>query len=103
MLVLAVLTPTYAQAGYKYQQNGKYFVQSSTAKTDKSDESTGYFWVDKDNVKYPIYISAKGRCFVWKTSKRTGKEYKQYLGEELSRAVCKELKREYVESKKKGK
>lgn len=39
---------------------------------------TKYFYL-KDGNKYPIYATANGKCFVIKTSKKTGKEYKQYL------------------------
>ena len=30
---------------------------------------------------YPVFLSAKGKAFVWRTSKNTGKEYKMYRPE----------------------
>jgi hypothetical protein len=30
---------------------------------------------------YPVFLSAKGKAFVWRVSKKTGREYKQYRPE----------------------
>lgn len=32
-------------------------------------------------VEHPIYLSSTGKAFIKKVSKKTGKEYKQYLPE----------------------
>ena len=40
-------------------------------------------------------ISANGSCFVNKISSKTGKEYKYYLGPEISQEICKEMGVEY--------
>lgn len=32
-------------------------------------------------VVYPIYLSKGGKAFIWRKSKKTGKEYKQYRPE----------------------
>ena len=52
---------------------------------------TPYTWKDSKGNEYPIYISASGSCYVIKTSKKTGKEYKNYLSKEVSAEICKEL------------
>jgi len=31
------------------------------------------------DVNYPVYVTSKGRFFIVKTSKKTGKQYKQYI------------------------
>lgn len=36
-----------------------------------------------------------GSCFIRKTSAKSGKEYPDYLGEEISRTICKEMGVEY--------
>lgn len=61
---------------------------------------TKFTFKDKSGNIYPIYISKNGRCYIIKTSKE-GKEYKYYLGEAISKDICKELGIEYVETNKK--
>ena len=57
-------------------KNGKTFVQqSSTGDSMKTD----YQYQDKDGVKYTIYLSSKGKVYIWMKSKKTGKLYKRYL------------------------
>lgn len=54
----------------------KVFVQqSSTGDSTKTD----YEYQDRDGVKYTIYLSSKGKAYVWMKSKKTGKLYKRYL------------------------
>lgn len=83
-----------------FTRKGNSFEQI-TAKTEASKATkTDFTWVDLKGNIYPIYITATGRCFVNKVSSKTGKEYKQYLPEEVSRTVCKELNITYQEKKK---
>ena len=37
-----------------------------------------------------------GSCYIKKVSKKTGNKYKQYLGEEISRDICKQLNVKYI-------
>lgn len=64
-------------------RQGKLFIQQSSSNKIEKDSATltGYFYIDAKGVKYPIYISSKGKCFIWRTSAKTGKQYKQYLPE----------------------
>ena len=59
--------------------------------TAKSDTQTKYTWEDKEGNKYPIYITKKGACYVLRVSKKTGKEYKQYLPKDIQETIKKEL------------
>ena len=45
-------------------------------------------------------MSASGSCYVIKTSKKTGKEYKQYLKPDVSQDICNKLGKEYKGKKK---
>lgn len=83
-----------------YVRNGNTF--SVTSKTNVKCEpiKTKFIWSDSKGQSYPIYISSTGSCFVIKTSSKTGKEYRNYLGPELSQQVCKELNIEYKSKKK---
>ena len=49
---------------------------------------TQYFYMTAGMTKYPIYQSRDGKCFIIRTSARTGKTYKQYLPE-MSKQVNK--------------
>lgn len=83
-----------ADAQTNYKQDGNTFSSIKTTKT-VSPEKTDYLWKDSKGNVYPIYISSTGSCFVIKTSSKTGKEYRQYLGPELSEEICKKLGKEY--------
>ena len=64
---------------------------SSYVKSDSISDTvlTKYFYITANGVKYPIYMSSTGECFIVKTSTMTGKQYKQYLTE-----ISKQLKYE---------
>lgn len=64
------------------------------------DIKTKYTWKDSKGIEYPIYVGRSGSCYVIKVSKKTGKEYKQYLGVEVSSQICKELGIKYEPKKK---
>lgn len=83
-----------ADAQTTYKQEGNVFSSVKTTKTVTSDK-TPYTWKDSKGNEYPIYISSTGSCFVIKTSAKTGKEYRQYLGPEISEEICKQFGREY--------
>ena len=83
-----------ADAQTTYKQEGNIFSSVKTTKTVTTDK-TPYTWKDSKGKEYPIYISSTGSCFVIKVSSKTGKEYRQYLGPEISEEICKQLGREY--------
>ena len=80
------------------KRNGNTFIAST--KSNKSTiQQTQYTWKDSKGIEYPIYISASGSCYVIKTSKKSGKEYKCYLPKEVCIEICNELGREYKSNK----
>ena len=91
ILLSAFITLTYAQS---YTRNNNNFTQVTTT---TSDTKTEYTYTIKDKV-YPIYITKNGRCYIIRTSKN-GKDYKQYLEENIARQICNELGITYKESK----
>ena len=75
MVVFAMMVSAVAAQTVKKDSLGNYV----TVKTVKMpDKKTGDFFMNK-GVKYPIYVSKNGKYYVIRTSKKTGKEYKQYL------------------------
>lgn len=87
-----------ASAGVKksveYTQNGTEFVETPKSNNGGAKETkTGCTWTDSKGVKYDIYMSSKGRCYVYKTSKKTGKTYKYYLPKEIDAQVAAQMKK----------
>ena len=75
---------------YTKSSDGKTY--SAVKKTvESSERETGFTWKDSKGNTYPIYMGKTGSCYIKKVSKKTGNEYKQYLGEEISRDICKQL------------
>ena len=73
---------------------GNVFYKDSTSREIKKDNPTltRFFYVDSTGTKYPIYMSASGKCFILRTSSKTGKVYKQYLPE-ITRTMSKMSKK----------
>lgn len=71
------------------KREGNNFKVEQTSKA--SDTQTKYTWEDKEGNKYPIFITKKGACYVLRTSKKTGKEYKYYLPKNIQETIKKEL------------
>ena len=59
-------------------KEGNYIAVKAAETTEKAKDTGKTFTDTKGNV-YPVFISAKGKLFVIRISKNTGKEYKQYL------------------------
>lgn len=80
MTLLYLVQPANAQS---VTRKGNMFVQVPSKSPIKKDTAaiTGYFYIDAKGVKYPIYMSSKGKCFIWRTSSKSGKQYRQYLPE----------------------
>ena len=96
MLLLVVLG---AQAddkkGVEYTQNGTEFIQTPKPNNGGAKETkTGCTWIDSKGVRYDIYMSAKGRCYVYKTSKKTGNTYKYYLPKEMDAQVAAQMNKQ---------
>jgi len=53
--------------------NGNYHT------TKVEDKKTANTFTDDKGVVYPIYLNSKEKPYVIRKSKKTGKEYKQYL------------------------
>lgn len=92
-LMLAMCATASAQT---YTRQGTTFTETGTSRTKAEPQKTQFTWKDKDGTAYPIYIGNNGSCFVLKVSKQSGKEYRKYLGEQISKEICAELGREYT-------
>lgn len=92
--ILGIVFAGYAQT--KYEQSGNTFKMAKTERAIKKGAEplkTPFVFEDTKGVKYPIYISngGKGSAYIIKVSKKTGKEYKAYLGKEITAEIKKQL------------
>lgn len=85
-----------------FERQGNTFVSKSSkgSRAKAEPTKTKFTWRDSKGTEYPVYMSSTGSCFVIKTSAKTGKEYRNYLGPEISEQMCKELNVEYKGKKK---
>lgn len=89
-LILCILLALFSiNIHAEVKRKGDTFKVEQTTKA--SDTKTKYTWEDKEDNKYPIYITKKGACYILKTSKKTGKEYKYYLPKEIQSQIKQEI------------
>lgn len=91
ILVIASVSASYAQ---NYTKSGKTYKAEKVEKAS-TERETGFTWEDSKGNTYPIYMGKTGSCYIKKISKKTGNEYRQYLGAEVSADICKQLGVEY--------
>ena len=99
-LLLLVLAMGLAANAQTYTRSGNTFISSTGERVKAEPTKTKFTWKDSKGKEYPVYISSNGSCFVIKVSAKTGKEYRNYLGPEISQQICKELNVEYKGKKK---
>ena len=76
---------------HNFTQEGKTFIQGARKGSSRAskDQPTAYTWKDSKGNEYPIYLhtyekgekAGRTTCYVFKTSAKTGKEYKYYIPE----------------------
>lgn len=94
LLLYLISVQVNAQDGFS-RLNDSTFVQVTV--DNQSLVKTRYRWISR-SVEYPIYINRKtGYCYILKTSKKTGKEYKSKINENAAKVIAKELGITYIE------
>lgn len=83
--IVHIAACTNAAFGQQVTQKGKTFVEVVDSSKNQKATKTEYKYIDKNGVEYPVYLSSKGKAFIIKTSKKTGKQYRQYLPEVTKR------------------
>lgn len=91
IVMMMLMSITYSNA--EIIKEGKTYSQVVKQKTPGKD--SGFTYKDSKGNIYPIMISKSGSCYILRVSKKSGKEYKQYLGKEISQEICKELNINY--------
>lgn len=102
ILLVMMLAFTNVINAQSFERQGNTFVSKSSkgSRAKAEPTKTKFTWKDSKGNEYPVYMSGTGSCFVIKTSAKTGKEYRNYLGPEVSEQMCKELNVEYKGKKK---
>ena len=91
IILCILLAPFCITISAEVKREGNTFKVEQTTK--ESDTKTQYTWVDKDGNVYPVFITKRGACYIFRTSKKTGKEYKQYLPKDIQETIKQELNR----------
>lgn len=99
LIVILAITSISASYSQNYTKSGNTFKVVSGATASK-ETKTDFIWETSKGEKYPIYVGPSGSCYIKRTSSKTGKEYKQYLGAEISSEICKSLGIEYKSKNK---
>lgn len=100
ILFIMMFTFTTVVNAQSYERQGNTFVATKSSRAKSEPTKTKFTWKDSKGNEYPVYMSSTGSCFIIKTSAKTGKEYRNYLGPEISEQMCKELNIEYKGKKK---
>ncbi len=96
IVAMVVLGAIATQAQEVVRQGNTFIATKTTHVTDTT--ITQFKYQDSRGIEYPIIINNNtGRCYIYKTSAKTGKLYKSYMTEQVSREVCRELGYTYVE------
>lgn len=101
-IFLLSINSSYAQNHTNYDASTKTFTAVKDSKAS-NDIETSYKWKDSKGVEYTIYLHkytrgenvGKYTCFVFRTSKNTGKEYKYYIPNGME--IAEQIKEEYIE------
>lgn len=81
LYIIVTFTFTIALQAQNVIKEGNTFTQVTKEKKESKDIKTTYIYKDSKGVEYPIYLSSTGKAYIIKVSKKSGKEYKQYLPE----------------------
>ena len=77
--ILMMLSLTLAANAQTVTRQGNTFTQVTNSKSSGKETKTSYTYEDSKGNKHSVYLSSTGKAFIKKISKKTGKEYKQYL------------------------
>ena len=105
LLLLSVFAISFCNAqeskNTSFDASTKTFTSVKATKAS-NDIETSYKWKDSKGVEYTIYLhkytrgenAGKYTCFVFRTSKNTGKEYKYYIPNGME--IAEQIKDEYI-------
>ena len=79
-------------AEYNYNKETKTFTVKKSPKKNSADISMLDIKIQQGDTLYAVYVNNKtDRCFIVKTSKKTGKSYNKYLGKDFDEMYWQEF------------
>ena len=82
MAIIIAITLAFVFSLSTHSQNvvrkGNTFVNVDSTHARQEAKKTDYSYQKGDSI-WPVYLSSKGKAFIVRYSKRTGKAYRQYL------------------------
>ena len=101
-IILASVVGCNTAKAQNVKREGKTFIAEKSQRASESkDVATTYSWKDSKGNEYPIYLhqytkgdkAGQWTAYVYKTSAKTGKEYKYYIpnGVEIANEIRKEM------------
>ena len=78
LLIISALLIGLTTQAQEYKKVGNQLVKVEQTKTKSQVKETELTVTIKDK-DYKVFKGAKGGYFIWRTSKKTNKKYKQYL------------------------
>lgn len=79
ILFLMLLNSLFAQSLVKRNNLGQFEHVNTSARDSVTYSATNEKFVDSKGAVYPVYKTKNGKYFVLRTSKKTGKQYREYL------------------------
>lgn len=78
VLILGLITFSMRMHAQNVVRKGSTFVEQADS-TKQNGTKTKWTYQDRNGIKYPIYLSPKGKAYIICTSKKTGKQRRRYL------------------------
>jgi len=80
VILLSIVFESNAQSKVTLDKDGNYVTTASKVDTPTVLwKTTGKYFIGADGIRYAVCQGSKGGLFYFKTSKKTGQEYKVYI------------------------
>lgn len=91
--IFAVPAVCNAQSNSKvsYNESTKTYSASAVRDSDGNGYTITPYFYEVKGINYKICMSNRGACFIIRTSKKTGKDYRMYLPKDVQESVRKQM------------
>lgn len=98
--VMAFVMAAPASAATEINRQGKTFTQVKVegSKGASKGTPTEYTYAIGDKT-YPVYLTKRNFCFIWKVSGKTGNEYRYYLQDSIQDIIRAEMNLKVIPKK----
>ena len=79
VLVLGLVCISLGMKAQNVVRKGNTFIEQKSDSTRSNATKTDMLYTDHKGQTDTIYLSSKGKAFIWKVSKNTQKRYRKYL------------------------